>query len=528
MALTPEQIIEYRKKYGLPQKGFEQPQAKKPGSFDLSELENAWSGQPEQPKQVLDAETKPKSKFFDKEDFFRDTKTLANIVGGDKLAEGLGLAIAAPGVQKQQEEAQNTLIDQQSKIIKQLHEERAKGLDTTETMGKLRQNQREIMINAGESEEFVNSLPSNKQVLGSSARLATTLAGGSIASGASKVAGTANAVGKVSGAVRGAVAGATAGGVEGAVHGAGIAAEADKPTGELIMSGVLGGVAGAALGGAVGTVAGAVSGSAKAKVISKENFAKELASPKLTAKVETEAIRQGRLESPGLFKKAKITPSSRDAKLGDAINDVVSEDATVSQNIDAIKYKISKTNNGAREYIAANKVPFNKNQLRSSLESGKQDLDLIFASDTTAEKTYNAVSEALVKRVESGDTLGLFDARQDFDQIPAIKKLLDSDKLGENARREIVLSVRKAANEYIGSLLPEGNAYRADMLQEHYMLEALTNVAEKAQQAGIVGHNKLQLLAKEFPFFRVLVGTGLAGLGLGALGVGGAAISSLD
>jgi len=165
--------------------------------------------------------------------------------------------------------------------------------------------------------------------------------------------------------------------------------------------------------------------------------------------------------------------------------------------------------------------------------TGKDELDLIFASDATAERTYNAVADAFMKNISKKDTLGLFEARQTFDRVPAIKKLLDSAALGENARKEIVLSVRRAANEYIANQLPQGNIYKVAMKSESYMLEALGNLAEKAE--SVIGKNKLQIITEQYPALKWLIG-GIAGgltyyLGgrlAGGVGAGGAIIGSSD
>jgi hypothetical protein len=86
--------------------------------------------------------------------------------------------------------------------------------------------------------------------------------------------------------------------------------------------------------------------------------------------------------------------------------------------------------------------------------------------------------------------------------------------LGENTRKEIILQVRKMANEYIASTLPKDNPYRANMLQEHYMLEALGNIAEKSQ--NIIGKNKLQLLTQKYPAIKWIVGAAATAAAIGS------------
>lgn len=464
---------------------------------------------------------KPKGFFAKASDF------VSSIIGGKELARGAGLALATPEVQKSLDESRINLTEQQTQLLQQIKEKRAKGEDTSNLANALRTNQAELNKIADAFSDFAETLPTSKQVVGSAARLAGTLSGGVLTKAAGKLVGVGKATGLVSGAMRGTGAGAVAGTVEGAIQGAGLAAEQDKSTEEIMMSGLLGAGTGAVTGGIVGGIVGGVSGRIQGKRIKAEEFSKELVSPKQTAKIRAEAIQQGRLEDPSLFKKAEIVASKRDITLAGAVDDVVSPKATIGENIDAIRLKVNRTNSGVKDFITNNKVPFNNNQLRAKLIEGKNDLSLIFASDTNAEKTYNAVTNAFIENVKKGDTLGLFEARQSFDQLPAIKKLLNSDVLGENARKEIVLTVRRAANDYIASQLPQGNQYRQLLLQESYMLEALGNISEKAVK--IIGKNKLQLLTEQYPVLKWLVGGIGAGLaGAAGIGVGGAIIGSTD
>jgi len=157
------------------------------------------------------------------------------------------------------------------------------------------------------------------------------------------------------------------------------------------------------------------------------------------------------------------------------------------------------------------------------LNQGKDDLELVFASETNAEKTYDKLVDIFIKQLKEGDTAGLLKSRQAFDRLPAVKKLLETDIKGENARKEIVISVRRKANEYVASLLPEGNTFRDDLLQEHFMIEALGNSAKK--NAGIIGKNQLQLLTEQYPILKWII-AGLAGSA--GVGVGGVIIGSTD
>ena len=455
----------------------------------------------------------------------RDVVT--NVIGGGKLAEGAGMALASPFVNKTLEESQKGLQQSRETLIAKIKENKSIGKDTSRLEKALKDSQATMASLADASSDFAEALPTTKEVIGSSVRLATTLGAGAIARGVSKMFALGKSTSFLTGAVKGLGAGATSGATIGALQGAGIGAEQDKNLSGIATDALLGMAGGVVVGGVIGAATGGIGGALRGQAIKKEEFAKKLVQEPMTKKFKAEAIRQGRIKDPTFFDKAEIRASKRDELLAKSVQDVVKPKATIGQNIDAVRLKIDEVDDGVRTYITKNKVPFNTNQLRSQLESGKADLELIFASDTNAERTYNAVSQAFIKNVAQKDTLGLFEARQDFDQIPAIQKLLQSDKLGENARKEIVLAVRRSANEYIASLLPSGNPYKPAMMQQSYALEALGNMSEKF--ASVIGKNGLQLLTEKYPIMKWLVGGIAAGMvGAAGIGVGSSIIGSTE
>lgn len=185
------------------------------------------------------------------------------LVGGGKLAEGTGMAIAAPGIQKQQSDLLDSHMETQAALIKRIREKKAAGEDASRLENALKGLSGDIQIGADASKDFTDALPSNKEVIGSAVRLGGTLAGGAIAGKAGQIVGKA-APGLVGGAVQGAKVGALTGAAEGAIQGGGVAAEQNGSAGDIAL-GTLGGAAsGAALGGVVGGAAGALSGKLKA------------------------------------------------------------------------------------------------------------------------------------------------------------------------------------------------------------------------------------------------------------------------
>ena len=521
MALTREQFIALRKK-GL---SVDQIVAFEGGATP-SVTKQTIGNQFAQPVTKTDTS---RMGFGDKYDPEK-VRNLTNIIGGGKLAEGLGMGLAARSVQKGLTEAEQMQSDTALLLVKQINKAKKEGRDTTRLDNALKELQGSQKVSRDAQEDFTKALPTTKEVLGSSLKLVTTFAGGRIASLGAKATALGKATGIMSGALRGTGAGAISGGIGGGLFGVGEGLEENKGAKDVAVSGLVGAGLGVVIGAPLGAITGGIGGFIRGKQATSENFAEDLVSAKQTTKEKIEGIRQGRLEDPTLFKKAELQYSKRDKELADAVREVVSPKASLGENIDSLRLYVNQTNNGVKGYIQTHKVPFNTNQLKSQLMTGKGELELVFASDASAEKTYEKVVEAFINNVDKGDTLGLFEGRQTFDQLPAVQKLLNSSALGENSRKEIVLAVRKMANDYIASLLPQGSIYKQAMLNEHLWLEALGNIAEK--NVNIIGKNNLQILTQQYPILKWLVGgigLGLAGeLLRGGVGVGGSVIGSTD
>ncbi len=299
------------------------------------------------------------------------------------------------------------------------------------------------------------------------------------------------------------------------------------------------GAAAAPLGGAVtnkakalGEVPGEIAGTMKQGAAQKsaekaENFALEFTSQKLNKELAKSAIRQGSSrvkEKKNVFGRTELVPNARDIRIADSVKDVVSHKKRMIENVDAINRKINTLNKGVGEYIRDNKAPFNENQLRTKLAKAKAENNLLFAGDEASEKAYDAVMEEFIRQIGKKDTEGLFQARQGFDQYIKSKlpNAFKKDATGQfldprdNIRTNAVLDVRRAANEYIDELLPEGNPYKATLRQETDMLEALSRIADK--NAGKISKTNLKLLINRHPILAV-IGTGaLSGLGISIAG----------
>ena len=230
----------------------------------------------------------------------------------------------------------------------------------------------------------------------------------------------------------------------------------------------------------------------------------------ITKGYEEKAALDGRTYTEGRTKEVKIKPTRREELVADSVRQLV-VDGRIDpkklpfENIPEIQLEVNRINQGVEQMIYERKIPFNMKQLRSKLSAVKKDADIVFSTDPTLERTYDALIDAFMKNVEKGDTLGLFKARQSFDKIPAVKKLLDGLKgaSGENLKRQAVLDIRRAANEYVAEQLPKNDPYRYALSQESYMIEAMGNLAEKSK--GLVGSTNISRMLDEYPVLKSVV-----------------------
>ena len=103
---------------------------------------------------------KPKG-FFGKA---RDVVT--GIIGGGKLAQGIGQAIAAPEVQATLSEEQQQTFDLQKKLIDKIRENKTQGKDTSRLDIALKRSQDLATTLSDAQQDFAESLVTSKEVIG--------------------------------------------------------------------------------------------------------------------------------------------------------------------------------------------------------------------------------------------------------------------------------------------------------------------------------------------------------------------------
>lgn len=251
------------------------------------------------------------------------------------------------------------------------------------------------------------------------------------------------------------------------------------------------------------------------------NEAMNIVKPILSEAEKEAAFKEGRVVTKGILRNTKVLPDVRQQRMAEAVSPLVSEgrvakSALPEKNIEEIARETSRINNGVTNFIADNNQPIDMNRLDSLFETAKNENRLVFASDPTIERTFSAVKDEFIKNLKTPDTKGLFDARQEFDKIPAIKKLLQNEKIGENVKRQMVLDIRNAANEYVSELLPVNNPYKSLLKNESYLIRAIETIAESSK--GRINTNVVKRLVAEYPWVKYIL--------VGGAGAGGASFIS--
>lgn len=251
----------------------------------------------------------------------------------------------------------------------------------------------------------------------------------------------------------------------------------------------------------------------------------DIIKPKLTPKQQTQAFSAGRGQKTGLLRRVEVTPSARDLDTAEAVQGLVKKGKSEFENIKSLKNEIAKiSDDGVRGALKKNNAIFNESQLRTRLNSAKEESEVVFAGDAALEKAYTATTNKFIEIVNKGkkNISNLFESRIEFDTFMKQKfgpDILDPTRSKDIVRTNAILDVRRSANEYISELLPKENVYKELLRKESLMFQAIKNIAGKAPKIGTTAlqrfgarHPALKTTAK---YGGTAVGGGIiAGLGL--------------
>lgn len=423
----------------------------------------------------------------------------STIIGGGELARGAGLALAAPGVQKSLAEAQNNLISTQTDLLQRLKAERENGEDVSKTINLLKLNQLELERIGDANQDFAESVPTTKQVVGSATRLAGTLAGGALAKGVGNLFGVGKAITTAGGAVRGLGAGVTGGAIEGGIQGAGFAAEENKGTKEILESGAIGAGVGGLAGGLVGTVAGGLAGRfSNAGSLQRKM---DLITPEGTDITPTEYQRllsKGRIEPPTATSPARYIFSQSEAQTAEKYSDLIKKNP--AKTVINIGEKIGDLDNEVGTFLKQNNGIFNKGELKNQLADSMEDITDLTVSEDRLLRAKEQLINGFVDQLEKNDMESLWLARKQFDQ-QAGKIFSGSPSL----QKEVKRALRNAVQNFIAERTPEGvyKGYMKDMTNLFDLQDLVSSKATKERSRNLISQ-----WAKDNPTKAKIIGYG--------------------
>jgi len=427
----------------------------------------------------------------------------ASIIGGGKLAEGLGQSIVAPSIQKSFSESQETTSSLQDQILKRLKEKRKAGEDTSRLEKAYEKSKELNLFQRDLQSDFSESLVSDKEVIGSATRLAGTLAGGAIASKAGSLFGVGKATTFTGGALRGAGAGATAGAVEGAVHGAGLGLEEDKDLKGVAKSSALGGLVGGATGGVLGGVFGGISGKIRG---GKEQFIDNITpNPKeLTPKQYQEALRMNKIEPKTATTPAKYVISKGEKETATKFSTLIKKDP-VKTSINIFE-KVDKLDDEVGAFLETNNSIFSKGELKNSLTKAISEIDDLTVPEARLNKAKSQLINRFVDNLKKNDMKTLWKERKIFDR--AIESAFSGSP---SAQKEIKVAFRNSVQDFLADRTKD-TIYKGFMKDMSNLLRLQKTVGIKATKER--GSDAIELWIKNHPKIIKTVGwVSLLGVG---------------
>lgn len=258
----------------------------------------------------------------------------------------------------------------------------------------------------------------------------------------------------------------------------------------------------------------------------------EVVQPVLSKAEKEAALQAGRGETKGLLRTVVIEPSTRDKEVARAVMDVVKKGAAPTKNIELVDKAISKVGATLDKVLSKDNTPFTNPDLEAVLDGLKEGSKVTFAGDATLEKNYDAVRQAFTdifnKVDKNGDRVfphsvqGLWKARIEFDNLMKSKLPNVFTKLvGDDARRNAIMDVRRGVNDFIAETLPDGNPYKDSLKKMSLMYEAQKNIAKSSVSS--VGTNVITRSAiyKQLAKHPALELGAAAGVGVGGYLAGG-------
>lgn len=429
-----------------------------------------------------------KNKPMEKKTFM---EKVANFTGGEKIAQGLGQALANPEIAKQQEQLLNDAIKQQGELLKRRKEITELGGDTSHIDKGLEYNKQQLDELGSSLEGLMNQKGlTTKQVLGDALQLGTTVLGAGQLPGMAKTA--VAKTGIIAGAKAGAIQGVKAGAVYGTSSGVAGALKEDKSLKDVAIGGLKGGAIGAVTGGVLGGVIGGVSGGIKQAVVNKQNKYLDAITPNtkdLTPTEYEDLLNRGKITPKTATQPSKYILSDTEKQVAQKYKNLFTNDPV--KNTDNIINEIAKKDKEVGTFLEKNNGIFNSGELKNSIKNGLKDISDVTIPESRIEKLKKTMIDNFIGGLKKNDMKTLWTARKEFDrQIESA--FSGSPTLQNTVKKEF----RNAIQTFISEKTPDG-VYKTSMkeMTQLFNLKDITNnkaIKEK-------GLNAIQLWVKRNP-----------------------------
>lgn len=372
-----------------------------------------------------------------------------SLIGGGKLAEGIGGALAAPEVRKTLSEESGQTAELQSKILARIKENKAAGKDTSQLEAAFKNSQGLASALSTGQTNFTDTLPTNKEVAGSALRLGGTMVGGYASAQAAKLFALTGAKTFIGGAARGLGAGVLAGGIEGAVQGAGLGLEQNQSGAELALSTGLGAAGGAAIGGAVGAIGGGIAG--KLRGAADPEKVLNYATPSVTDLSPTKyqkALDRGLITPKTLTSPAKYNlPQNQQETVAKYSYLFEPDPVKTTQNI---AEQVAAYDDEVGAFLRKNNGIYSKGELRNVLNTAIDSIDDIGVDEKRILAAKKDLVNSFVNSLETNDMETLWKARKDFDRI------IESSFSGQySLQKEVKKALRNGVQGFISDRTPD-------------------------------------------------------------------------
>ncbi len=251
----------------------------------------------------------------------------------------------------------------------------------------------------------------------------------------------------------------------------------------------------------------------------------EAVAPKLGPKGLAKAITQRGVVKKGLLRETQLAPDKFVQDIAKTVAKNVPKFNPAKSIIDNITEVQTVSKAMAKKLKAdvikvAGKKTYPKRELISQLK--KIEIPDLIASDVTLKNAY----KLLIKRVngligpnKTGKVADLLDMRQDFDKM--VRQRFGDIYKSQNLTpmRQAVTDIRDAITEFTAKKLPKGFGFEDNLFDQHKLIKAVENMAQKAAtgQTKEIGKN---ILTDKFKKTRGLINLG-AKAAIQGTGIGG-------